>query len=325
MGSLHSSASPFLPPELGLHRITHHGKRWTLGPLVRLTQQVLNPEVPHFHPTLCLITALLWEGGSWPVILFKSRVTGMAGAYQGPVPRAFSTRTFQGVGLVGSRWRDEAKERVSQTRLLSYEIARCCSDYPPSGYYHTLEKQRLGRAVSCVLFLQSLDLGWWQGLVEGLRPFSPDLARLLAHQPRGLGQIPWCRFVSSSFREGRWPVLTRSCTYVHTHTHTPLTWVACGVAGFTVWAPALPHFSFLQSDCVSCLFALSPRRRRKHMKEPDPWGPSFWLTATSLPLVSAAWASGSWPSGTRYAPSQPCHPFPSLELSLFWAGLWVGQ
>lgn len=107
---------------------------------------------------------------------------------------------------------------LARLHVLSCEIARCCSDRPPSGYHHTLEKQRLGRAVSCVLSLQSLDLGWWQGLVEGLRPFSPGLARLLARQPRGLGQSPWCRFVSSSSREGRWPVLTRSCTYVHTHT-----------------------------------------------------------------------------------------------------------
>lgn len=144
----------------------------------------------------------------------------MAGAYQGPTPRAFSTRTFQGVGLVGSRWRVRLRNGLARLHFLSCEIARCCSDRPPSGYHHTLEKQRLGRALSCVLCLQSLDLGggrgWWKdwGLsVQTWRDCSLTSQGALA---RSLGVA---LFPPPSGRGGGqyWHARARTCTRTHTH------------------------------------------------------------------------------------------------------------
>lgn len=51
------------------------------------------------------------------------------------------------------------------------------------------------------MFLLRLDWSWWQGLVEGLRPFSPGTEGVLARSPaEGLGQVHLGVSASSSFR-----------------------------------------------------------------------------------------------------------------------------
>ena len=60
-------------------------------------------------------------------------------------------------------------------------------------------------------------------------------------------------------------VCTHRCAHTVTTFDVSGMW---GVAGFTEPPPSLTFPSC--SLCVKCLFAFSPRRRRKHTKEPDP-------------------------------------------------------
>ena len=143
-----------------------------------------------------------------------SQATGVAGAYQGPV-RVVSPLEPS----IGQSWWapiEQMRPRKGLTRLnfVSHEIAGRHSVYPPLGYYHTFEKQMFGRTLSRVFTEAGLELV--AGAGGRAEPFSPGLACLLAS--RGASASSLGASVSSSFREGRWSVLT--CTCAHTGAHT---------------------------------------------------------------------------------------------------------